>query len=172
MNGNRCAILSVDPGEMSGWALTIRGDYIKSGEVRPKRELGRVREICEYALICAGVENLPLVLVLERPFRGRGGSAGTSNVDTWQAAAQEAGIQVTKVVKVYTATWRAGFLGRGWGNAPRDLARAKEREVAEDIARGPVGPDEAPAICIGQWASYCNEVNVKLPRKFRRVEAA
>lgn len=172
MNPNQCAILSVDPGAISGWALTVRGDYIKSGEVRPERELGRVREVCEYARICAEVACLPLVLVLERPFRGRGGSAGASNIHTWQAVAREAGIQASKVVKVYTATWRAAVLGRGWGNKPREVARERERQFAEGLACSPLGPDEAPAVCLGQWGAYCDEVNAKLPKKFRRVEAA
>lgn len=171
---NQCAILSIDPGATSGWALTSQGVYVTSGEVRPMRELGRVREVCAGALIAAGVDGLPLVMVMERSFGGTRGTIGGlgASAGIWKAQALEQGVQVSKILSVYTSTWRAAVLGRGWGNKPRDLARAKEREVAEEIAHSPLGPDESPAVCIGQWAAYCDEVNAKLPKRLQRVQVA
>ena len=44
-------------------------------------------------------------------------------------------------------------------------AREVEQRVAAAIVGRRVGEDEAPAICIGRWATFADEVWSKLPKK-------
>jgi len=161
---HQCVVLSVDPGERSGWAIFLRGIDIDSGEVSAS-SVRVIANIIFSAREIAHARNLPLVLVRERPFGGRMGmnSSGASRV--WKAFWDSSGVVKSRSVTVYPSTWRSKVLGRGWGNKPRDVVRPEEQRVAKMIAgMATVGADEAAAICLGRWATHAPEVLRVLPK--------
>lgn len=153
-----CAVLAVDPGESSGWAIYVHGGLVASGECDvfghdPEWVIGSF-------LACEG----PHVVVVERPFMVRFGTqvaVGAGDV-IWRRHAERAGLG-RRIVRVYPATWRARVTGMS--NAKREAARAVEQEHAARVAGRAVGPDQAAAICIGLWAIRAGEVAAKIPKK-------
>lgn len=165
-----CSILAVDPGENSGFALWSHGALIDFGECdvfgdEPAR-------IIERLLKYEG----PWVLVVERPFRVKHqNQTGIGTADTiWRKRGERYGFGkrvARRTVRVYPSTWRSVALGKGWGNAERDKARAEEQKLARALALDqllPVdqlGDDAAPAVLIAaKWAAFAGEVLAKLPK--------
>jgi hypothetical protein len=118
----------------------------------------------------------PHVLVVERPFRVRFGTQSSIALGErlWRERASRLGFG-SRVVRVYPSQWRAVALGRGWGNAKREPARARERELAGAWVLAHLGPeapelggDSAAAVMMGRWATFAGEVLAKLPKR-RRV---
>lgn len=157
-----CTTLSVDTAENSGWAIMIQGALFDSGQFNLLRTPAEARRICARALATVDLEGLPVVLVLEAPFGG--GLEQGQYRGAWRMAFREAGGRL--FVQVQPSVWRSRVLGF---THPRDIVRKAERtrvlhDVAHIHARSP-GEDEAPAICIGYWATYAAEVAKKLPRR-------
>lgn len=165
---HECVVLAVDTAERSGWALYVRGNLEMFGEVDM---LNVCRDYippwmspCADARIYAESEGLPAVLVYERPFRG---TTQGQWIGAWKAAWKMEGPARAKNVGVYPATWRARVLGSG--SLERSDARKREALIAAKLADEIVRPDEAAAICIGQWAIRCGEVAAKLPKRKARA---
>lgn len=157
---NACVTLNVDTAQRSGWCLSISGVYISSGEFDLLKHPNQPRAICDAALELGRANDLPVVMVYEKPF------AGTSQgmyVGAWKMAWHQAGGVKTRFVGVYPATWRARVLGRGMSCAKRETVRPVEQRMGASIAGRPVGEDEAPAVCISRWSAWCGEVRTKLP---------
>lgn len=157
---HQCAVLAVDPGETSGWAIWVRGSLRYHGTCDVFGD-GPALAI-ELLLAQFG----PHIAVVERPFMVRFGTQ--TNIGTadriWRKRLEEARLH-TRTIRVYPATWRASVLGKGWAAAKRDLVRAREAVVSAELS-GQVGlhPDAAAAVCIGRWASFAGEVAAKMPK--------
>lgn len=171
-----CVVLGIDTAQVSGWCINVRGHYVRSGELdmlkaRHLYEMVGAREdeqlVCD-ALALGRTNNMPVVLVYEKPF---GGTGQGQYIGAWKAAWAAAGGVKTRFVGVYPAQWRARVLGSRYACAKREEARRVEREVAQRIAGHTVGPDEAPAICIAKWGSHAGEVLKKLPLGKKRGAA-
>ena len=163
-------ILAVDPGANAGWAVYTHGQYSDSGEVKAI-ELDKIREIA-WVVITLGRElGLKTVLVLEHhPWGGHGRrtAAGIeARKQTWRDAWRAAGGSPGRVVQMHVQTWRSKLLGRPGRLLGRVEARALEQATAERIAGRPCGPDEAPAVCMGEVATKSGLVGAKLPKSMR-----
>lgn len=156
---HEACVLGIDPGEVSGWAIWQRGELVKYGVILDV--FGPLpAELAAHFLRYRG----PHVAVVERPFRVQFGTQ--TNIGTadriWRKRFEEARIPF---VRVYPSSWRSKVLGKGWGNASRDLARAKEQEVARGIAQvTSIHPDAAPALLMGKWGCFAGEVLAVLPK--------
>ncbi len=159
------AILAVDPGETSGWAIYNRGVLQESGECdvfsdAPSR-------VIEYLKTFAALH----LIVVERPFMVRFGTqvaVGAGDV-IWRRCAERNGLR-SRIVRVYPATWRARITGMS--SAKREVARAAEQVRAVQETGASCGPDEAAAVCIGLWAIRAGEVAAKLPKKRAKKASA
>jgi hypothetical protein len=170
-----CVILSVDTAQRSGWCVYVDGKYASSGEIDmldPSLSTDQcglsgwsTDRVCLHALWeCAEYEGRPAVLVFERPFRG---TTQGQWIGAWkQAWALNSGHK-RRVCGVYPSSWRARVLGPGWARAGREQVRKMELAVAARIAGRDVKPDEAAAICIGDWATKAGEVLALLPKRRR-----
>lgn len=164
-----CSILAVDPGENSGWALQSYGELIDFDECDA---FGDGPEHAIERLLC---QPGPWVLVVERPFRVKHQTqTGIGTADTiWRKRGERLGFGkrvARRIVRVYPSSWRAIALGKGWGNAEREKARAEEQRLAAELVlttelRHELGDDAAPAVLIAcKWAAYAGEVLAKLPK--------
>ncbi len=153
-----CAILAVDPGETSGWAIYNRGVLHECGECDVFSEAPS--RVIDYLKTFPA----PHLVVVERPFMVRFGTqvaVGAGDV-IWRRAAERAGLR-NRITRVYPATWRARVTGKS--SAKREEARAAEQARAERETGMSCGPDEAAAVCIGLWAIRAGEVAAKLPKR-------
>lgn len=164
-------VLGVDTARRSGWAISVSGKHLGSGELDTLNPPA-VRNVVGLALNAAGERELPCVLVLEKPW------GGTVAVVSALGAARERWLSVwreyalghkAKVVLVTPATWRSAVLGRGFGSKPRDQVRDVEQAVAAGIVGlkpgQRLGADEAPAVCIARWAAHAGEVGKLLGKR-------
>jgi hypothetical protein len=124
-------------------------------------------EVCATAIELAGIEALPIVLVLEKPYGGNAttiagiGAMRGRWIDAWESA----GGKRTRVVSVATVTYRTRVFGGAASRWKRELARAREVAYARTVANTDAGNDQAAAICIGTWAARAAEVAKKLPKR-------
>lgn len=168
----RCVVLGVDTARRSGWAVRVLGRLRYSGEVDVRRS-GDVREVIELGMRVAAETELPLVLVLEKPYGGKAFVLVALGVarQCWLGPWDELGNRRARVVSVLPATWRARVLGRVHAVAKRDAVRAVELEAARRMVgpgmRDELGADEAAAILISQWATYAGEVGAVLGTRGR-----
>lgn len=168
----RCVLLAVDPGNTSGWAIYACGRLVDFGtlDVFDHATVAKVVAAALRFAELAGAEHtedLPTVLVLERPFSGR--TLGASRT-LWAKAWENARCVERRIVRAWPSRWRAQLFGRGAGRWPQDRARREEQRRALAIAGGEhlaIQHDAAAAICIGAWAVRAAEVGSKLPVKFR-----
>lgn len=170
----QCVVLAVDTADRSGYAVWHAGEVMQSGEVETKNA-ARVREIVAGAVVMAGVAHEPCVLVLEKPFGGTVMmvSALGAAKERWMAPWRDLAIgHQGKVVSVTPSEWRGPVLGAYYANIERSVARAREQEVAASIVGRQVGGDEAPAVCIGQWAMHAQEIGVLIGKRFVRKSMA
>lgn len=161
----RAAILAVDPGNTSGWAIWLAGKLAESGtvDVFDHAEIARIVSALERL---ADVADLAPVLLLERPFSRR--SLGASR-PLWQSAWSKAGLPASRVVRAWPARWRAQLFGHGLHAAPQAVARRAEQLTARSIvgSNDEIQHDRAAAICQGAWASRAAEVGRVLPVRYR-----
>lgn len=177
----RVVLLAVDPGsKRSGWSVWAGNLYRRSGECR--LSISAIADVVRGALDLAEKLGLPCVLVTERPFiqkAGRSHGASDHAHKLWRDVWADCGGVKKRVVRVWPAVWRSAVLGRGNGNKARDEVRPVEQKAALHLvvnygySPAPeglvIGPDEAPAICIGRWGTCAGEVGEALPKKLRRV---
>ncbi len=168
-----CAILAVDPGKVSGWALWDRGQLIAFGHVSIFENAHEM----DAAFARLQARRGPHVLCVERPFGMKFGTAtsgaGAGEV-TWKEKAKSIGIK--RIVRVFPNSWRAKVLPKGSVGSDRKEIRVIEKSHAQTLVNDfwvrsePNGPvvlhdDEAPALCIGEWCMFAGECNKVLPKK-------
>lgn len=172
-----CVVLAVDCAQSSGWSIWRSGEPEAHGHVDMLASPEAGRTPCEHAVSLAHSCGMPAVLVFERPFRGTSQGAW---IGAWKQRWVAAGGVKSRMMGVWPSTWRSRVLGRGWGSARRETARAREQAFALELASPHAHkfgrpelaqhPDVAPAICIAKWAMHAGEVLAKLPaRKARRA---
>jgi hypothetical protein len=169
----RCVVLAVDCAQESGWAVWICGKPVACGHVNMIASELAGRAPSEHAQQLAAEHGVAAVLVFERPFRGNMQGAW---IGLWKQRWVAAGGAKRRMLGVYPATWRSRVLGRGWGSAKREAARAEEQRAARsmalenglDVEIAGHG-DTAPALCIGKWASHAGEVAKVLPKTVRKA---
>lgn len=164
-----CTILAVDPGKVSGFSIWREGKPVRSGIANPFIFPRSVEIAFDALLALPG----PHAIVVERPFGMKFGTAtsGTGAGDVfWREMAKQRKVRI--VHRVFPNTWRSKVLPAGWaGIAKRGEIRQEEQRVARTLMLPPmdddeiVHPDLAPAVCIGEYASYCGELAAKLPKK-------
>jgi Holliday junction resolvasome RuvABC endonuclease subunit len=154
------AVLAIDPGEVSGWAIWQRGEPAYYGVIEDVFSPLVGELVAHFVSRYQG----PHVAVVERPFRVRFAnqtSIGTADA-IWRRRLTEARVPFARV---YPSSWRSAVLGKGWGNASRDLARAKEQEVACAMVEvSSIHPDAAPALLMGRWGAFAGETLAVLPK--------
>lgn len=181
-----CAVLAVDPGERSGWAVWVRGKLVDHGTaIHPFERAAAVQR----AFGVASDRGLPLAVVAEtwsaRRFQAAGGRMSTASIAgmgaAWGRWLEQIELCHTPnvvgrwtgpaYVRVEPPTWRAPTIGNG-GNSAAMKLRAMQR--ASSNARGaglpePKWSDAADAIVIGEWACRAAEVERVLPVSCRRA---
>ncbi|MCC6649097.1 MAG: hypothetical protein IT374_26450 [Polyangiaceae bacterium] len=161
---HECAILSIDPGEVSGWALLVTGLVCASGTAAGSTE--RASAIAR-AVNKAHFWSRPLVVVAETwPRRMRGGvpTGALSAWSLWRESLAESGIPKRRVVRVHVGRWSAAILGGAALTTEQRRARSIAR-ARHETARESIDHDEAAAICIGIYASRSPEVAKVLPKR-------
>jgi hypothetical protein len=169
---SRCVILCVDDARVSGWSRSDRWAYLDSGEIDIIANPDSPAEICKRALSLAKQFGVPCLLVLERPFRG---NAQGSEYGTWRNAWLRMGGRRDKVQGVYPSQWRSKSLGSKWVRAKREDVKVEELRRAKEINQTwlggdptkVVGPDEAAAVCMLEWALKSPELLKRLPESFK-----
>jgi hypothetical protein len=179
---HRAAILAVDAGKQGGWAIFLAGRLVQFGELHGY-DLVEVTRVVAALLQLSQIAALPVVLVLERPAEyRRSGARSFSTVlgmggarGVWRAAWVSAGCSERRIVDAPIATWRSRVLGAGITRLKREQVRPIEQAAARalvirelGLARAAqVGPDSAPAILIGKYASHAATVAKRIPTRSR-----
>lgn len=165
-----CIVLALDPANTTGWAIWIRGKYHASGEFEiftgdGVRECVRVVDIARDLSLSL---QIPWVAMAERSFGGHMGTSETSALGFWRFALLNAQLLPGRVGLVYPSQWRARILGRGMGSKPREEIRPIEQAHARTTtSKKTIGEDEAPAVCVGEWAAKAGETALLLPPTLR-----
>lgn len=156
-------VLAVDTATVSGWAISVNGQRVDSGEIHTHDTAGLDARVA-WAVNLGELARVPVVLVLEAPWGGdvRIVTALGAASERWLRAWRDAGQAGGRVVRVMPSTWRSAVLGRVNHGMRRDEIRAVEQAAAERLARRPVGPDEAPAILIARWGSHAAKVGAAI----------
>lgn len=166
-------ILVVDTAAHSGWSNWFDGKYECSGEVDTE-EQATLEWLCASIVTKAQLYGRVPLLVLEFWWGGNARVCAGLHVhcDRWKRAWKVAGQSPRRVVKVQPGQWRSAVLG-SWSLGKRSAeARRAEQAIARGIAGREVGEDEAPAICIGHWASYAPKVGEALGERARKKSMA
>jgi hypothetical protein len=179
VSGNRCVILAIDPGEVSGWAIhawPFQTEGLRvpgvSGTAATHAErcsaVTRARSVAE-------LYQMPLVIVAETWTRfgkwGAAQAAGTAaQWGRWQVAIDEAQLAAmpklgrvkafSGVVRVQSNVWYSATCGTTRDPREVRLQRAMLRA-------GVNNPDEACALCIAAWAEWAPKVRKLLPAAFQ-----
>jgi len=176
---HRCVILGVDPGKHAGWAIWVEGKLVQWGEV-DGLDIAAVQNVVAGALQLAELASVRCVLAIEKPpVHHRAGHRSFSSLlgsgetrASWRLAWLAAKQSERRIVKVDVLGWRAA---EGIGRVPRETAKRAELLRAglvvqdEGCSPGPrsgcplIGPESAPAILIGHWATRAGEVAAVLP---------
>ncbi len=91
--------------------------------------------------------------------RGGGPSADQLVLAEVQGHIRQAAIShVLPFDSVAVKTWRAAILGRGWGNAPREQAKAQAKLTCDRLEISYRNHNEAEAGCIACWCATCSQV--------------
>ena len=179
-----CAILAVDPGESSGWAVWLCGELRAHGPaVLPiDRQLGVTR-----AFSIARTHAVPLIVVAEK-WGGRRWNPKTARMERlgdevlvglgahWGRWLEQLDLhggytlgrsKWPKIVRVLPTTWQPAMLGRGRSEQLKSasVTRATAQCHAHGLDRAPADDNVADAICIGEWACKATEVGALLPKR-------
>jgi hypothetical protein len=165
------AVLAIDTARISGWSIRIAGKQHEFGEV-DTTDADAVLYIVQWAIKRAAHAEVPLVLVLERPW---GGTVNTVDGlggarERWARAWRDCKQSEARLLRVHVPEWRAAVLGGYWVSAPREEVRPHEQLTAALMVGQEVGEDEAPAILIGHWASMAAKVGRAIGK--RAVDAS
>lgn len=167
-------VLAIDTAAHSGWSNWYDGKYECSGEVETESQLA-LEELCGLIATKAKLYGRVPVLALEFWWGGNARVCAGLHVhcDRWTRAWKSAGESPRRIVKVQPGQWRSAVLG-SWSVGKRSAeVRKAELSVARGIVgREDVGDDEAPAICIGRWASYAPKVGEVIGERAREKSMA
>ena len=170
-----CVVLGVDTARRSGWSVWARGVLIARGEVDTLDEAA-LRAVISRVLAGAAELGLPAVLVLERAYGGNVHvvSALGAAAERWLKPWRELAIgHRGRVVREQPSGWRAAVLPDWYPAMPREDCRKAERAFALAITGADdIGPDEAPAVCIGYWGSRAGKVGRLLSKTAQRASLA
>lgn len=172
-----CVVLAVDTARVSGWSIWVQGKYAQSGEF-DTLNASEIERVVSAGALLAEAGDVPYVLVLEKPWGGNVtvvaalGAARERWLSAWRKLAVG---NVGKVVTVAVPTWRARVLGGNTIGMKRDQVRPIEQAAAlglkgarPGVSVGGVGPDEAPAVCIGKWATHAGELAKHMGKRIQR----
>lgn len=161
-----CVILAIDPGARSGWSISARGKYRDSGvAIRHEQRF----DACNQAVRLAAAESLPLVVVAEKwthggPYGGPRTMCGLGKSwGLWCAALEMAWIPKSRVLRVYTQTWRHRvFPGQSVATKRAEWDALIRTRAEIDSGKTIESDDEADAICIDIWARDAVPVGKKV----------
>jgi len=168
---NKCVILGIDPGKISGWAIIVRGNYIDGGIAQNHIER---KDALIYAKYCSNeVYELPLIIAYEKwsPGWQKGKRSFQSIIGTgaswgaWQAVLEDAEIPKSHMFGIYPNTWRRAILGLRPGRYSRE--QAKQAAIAlfnHHSSTGCSDHNEAEAYCIAYYCVYFEEVTKLLSK--------
>lgn len=178
-----CAILAIDPGKTSGYALHVPGRLALSGKTTSP-EMCRV--IVETARDAASAVKRPLIVVAETWTTGdrihdRRMRAATllglgAAWQSWYSALAETGLPKSRIVRVNVATWRSKVIGGPMNRSSEEWKRLAAihaeqrfpRRTTPIEGRENVGDDEAEALCILAWALRAGAVGEALKKAGKR----
>ncbi len=166
-----CVVLGVDTAARSGWAITLFGKRMDSGEL-DTLDTAKLEQVVRWAVDLGRAGGLRVVLCLEAPWGGSVAVVAALGVarERWERAWRDAGQTVRRVVRVNPSTWRAAVLGRSSIGMPRAEVRALEQRVAGWLV-GPgrvLGPDESAAVLIAAWGAQAGEVGRAIGKRGQR----
>lgn len=164
-------VLGIDTATVSGWAINVCGKRVDSGEVHTHDTAG-LDQVVQWAVNLGELaDDIPVAMVLEQPWGGdvRIVTALGAASERWLRAWRDHGQAGHRVIRVMPSSWRAAVFGRARHGLRRDAIRELEQETASQIARRPVGSDEAPAILIARWGSHASKVGNSIGVKARRA---
>lgn len=164
-----CVVLGVDTAARSGWAITLFGKRMDSGEL-DTRDTAKLEQVVRWAVDLGRAGGLRVVLVLEAPWGGSVAVVAALGVarERWERAWRDAGQTVRRVVRVNPSTWRAAVLGRGAIGLEREAVRALEQRVARGLVGKELGADESAAVLIARWGSQAGEVGKAIGKRGQR----
>ena len=164
------AVLGIDPGARSGWALLLDGQLVASGEATKTH----VHEAVEQARIYCDDERAHLVVVGERwagrMRRDRGSVRTVSGLGAawgrWEGALLAAGVPKRRIIRVATQRWRADVIGGRCARRTSEWKRVAREWCARTFGGfgGDYGDDEADALCIAWWGSRSPKVEALRPK--------
>lgn len=151
-------VLALDSAKHTGLATYYCGRLVGYGECDSRKPDERAEAI-RSALRLAEYTGLKAGLALETPYGGALTTLLSLNAtatlwrDSWVAHDQP----LTRIVELQARQWRAQLFGSS--RMPREATRRLEAITAAQIAQrddvrdcGPIGPDAAAAICLGNVA--------------------
>lgn len=179
----RCVVLTIDPGERSGWSIWREGVLEAHGFAQ--HHFDRQAAVAR-AFGLASSHGLPLVVVGEswsaRRFQAAGGRLSTAALvglgASWgrwlEQLDREPGQTLGRwhgpaIVRVEPPVWRAVTIGNA-GNSAACKLRAVNRATVLAREAGlepPTWSDDADAIVMGEWACRAGQVGAVLPAAFR-----
>lgn len=176
-----CVTLDVDPGASCGVSIFQRGVYVDSGH-GDGFDVRWMEFWLDNAVFYAGVLELPLVLVLEKPPRGGHGykvrkpdgsyqqrsPLGAASVigcrKLWLRAWRHAPVLKRGTVHPYPQTWRAPLFGTAIRTQQRERVLACRTKYGRGRELESINADEAVSIGLGTWAACAGQVGAAMPR--------
>lgn len=176
-----CAILTIDPGKTSGYALLVPGRLALSGMTTSPE---MCRTVIATARDAASAVKRPLIVVAETWTTGdrvhdRRMRAATllglgAAWQNWRVALDEVGLPASRILRVNTSTWRAKVIGGPMNRSSEEwkqLARLHAEQRFPHRMNRPgdhLGDDEAEALCILAWALRAGTVGEALKKAGKR----
>lgn len=175
-----CALLAVDPGYVSGWAIMRAGHLLDFGEV-DAFDPEALSVVVRQALRAAHEAGVPLVMVREE--WGTGGARGLAQWGglfaarkVWDATLERLRdthdqVATPKTMGAHISTWRSRVLG----TSRVSKAEAKRLALVQARRRFPTqtcsgladeNHNAAEAICIGVYAQHAGELGKLLPKRW------
>lgn len=166
---HQCVILAIDPGQSSGWAIAVSGRPTVWGRASTHAERSAA---CELADVEADRHDMALVVVAEKWTAGGWASHTTllglgAAWGAWRSAIEEAGIKRSRIVRVYTQTWRARVLRPRWGATTEQLKHLSASMASAWTGEIIADHDVADALGILRWATLAPQVGEAIPRRKR-----
>lgn len=187
--------MAVDPGKRAGWSIWVCGNLAQWGEIDGD-DPEKISRVIHAGRMLALIGEIPVVLGVEMPpthvrsgrrsFRSVMTSGGRRHL--WKVEWRRQGQAERRALDVDVGAWRAAVLGARYRNAKRDDVRPVEQARAQALATAAtppppptvgrptsheqvfvatVGPDCAPAICLGQYLALSSELAKAIPPRFR-----
>ena len=162
----QCVVLAIDPDTLPGWAVHDGSTWV-AGEARTHDE--RLAAV-DCATSLAEARGLPVVVVGERWAGGWSKGGGITAIASlgaqwgrWEAAL-EGRVPARRIIRVYSATWRARVIGGKCARPTEEWKRIAVQIAASHLGYG-VSPDASEAVCMALWARHAEPVGKLLPKR-------